>query len=151
MIGRTGESHQEALFGTIESGKFPKWDFKIQLMSEEEAGATVLHPFDLTEVWPHGDFPLIDVGVLELDRNPDNYFADGEQAAFSPSNIVPGIGFWPDKVLQSRIFSYTDAHRCRLGTHYEDLPVNAPKCPVRQYHKDGTMRFFGTKHENPDA
>ena len=96
-------------------------------------------------------YPLIDVGVLELNRNPDNYFAEIEQAAFSPSNIVPGIGFSPDKVLQARIFAYADAHRYRLGTHYEALPVNAPKCPVHHYHKDGAMRFFETRHGNTDA
>ena len=96
-------------------------------------------------------YPLIDVGVLELNRNPDNYFAEIEQAAFSSSNIVPGIGFSPDKVLQARIFAYADAHRYRLGTHYEALPVNAPKCPVHHYHKDGAMRFFETRHGNTDA
>ena len=91
------------------------------------------------------------MGVLELNRNPENYFAEIEQAAFSPSNIVPGIGFSPDKVLQARVFSYADAHRYRLGTHYEELPVNAPKCPVHHYHKDGAMRFFPTRHGNTDA
>ena len=101
-------------------------------------------------MWPHADYPPIDVGILELNRNADNYFAEIEQVAFSPSNIVPGIGFSPDKMLQARIFSYADAHRYRLGTHYEALPVNAPKVPVHNYHKDGAMRFFppGT---NPDA
>jgi catalase len=101
-------------------------------------------------VWPHGDYPLIEVGVMELNRNADNYFTEIEQAAFSPSNIVAGIGFSPDKVLQARIFSYADAHRHRLGTHYEALPVNAPKCPVHHYHKDGAMRFFAN-NPNPDA
>jgi catalase len=101
-------------------------------------------------VWPHRDYPLIEVGVMELNRNPDNYFAEIEQAAFSPSNIVPGIGFSPDKMLQARLFSYADAHRHRLGTHYEALPVNAPKCPVHHYHKDGAMRFFAN-NPNPDA
>ena len=91
---------------------------------------TPYNPFDLTKVWPHGDYPLIDVGIMELNRNPDNYFAQNEQAAFSPSNIVPGIGFSPDKMLQARIFSYADAHRYRMGTHYEALPVNMPRCPV---------------------
>ncbi len=110
---------------------------------------TAYNPFDLTKVWPHADYPLIDVGVMELNRNPDNYFAEIEQAAFSPSNIVPGIGFSPDKMLQARIFSYADAHRYRLGTHYEALPVNAPKCPVHHYHKDGPMRFFQQRHREP--
>jgi catalase len=116
-----------------------------------EAEKTAYNPFDLTKVWPHGDYPLIDVGVVELNRNADNYFAEIEQAAFSPSNIVPGIGFSPDKMLQARIFSYADAHRYRLGTHYEALPVNAPKCPVHHYHKDGAMRFFRNDTGNPDA
>ncbi len=120
-------------------------------MPEEDAEKTPYNPFDLTKVWPHADYPPIDVGVLELNENPENYFAEIEQAAFSPSNVVPGIGFSPDKVLQARIFSYADAHRYRLGTHYEALPVNAPKCPVHYYHKDGAMRFFGTRHGNPDA
>jgi catalase len=101
-------------------------------------------------VLPHGDYPLIDVGIMELNRNPDNYFAEVELAAFSPSNIVPGISFSPDKMLQARIFSYADAHRYRLGTHYEPLPINAPKCPMNHYHKDGHMRFF-PNFPNPDA
>lgn len=88
---------------------------------------------------------------MELNRNPANYFAEVEQAAFSPSNVVPGIGFSPDKMLQARIFSYADAHRYRLGTHYEALPVNRPRCPVHHYHKDGAMRFFGNDTGNPDA
>ena len=151
VIGQTRESYQEALFGAIERGEYPKWGLKVQIMPEEDAEKTPYNPFDLTKVWPHADYPLIDVGVLELNRNPDNYFAEIEQAAFSPSNIVPGIGFSPDKVLQARIFAYADAHRYRLGTHYEALPVNAPKCPVHHYHKDGAMRFFETKHSNTDA
>ena len=151
VIGQSRESYQEALFGAIERGEYPKWELKVQIMPEEEAEKTSYNPFDLTKVWPHAEYPLIDVGVLELNRNPDNYFAEIEQAAFSPSNIVPGIGFSPDKVLQARIFAYADAHRYRLGTHYEALPVNAPKCPVHHYHKDGAMRFFETKHGNPDA
>jgi catalase len=120
-------------------------------MPEAEASTTAYNPFDLTKVWPHADYPLIDVGVIELNRNLDNYFAELEQAAFSPSNVVPGIGVSPDKVLQARIFAYADAHRYRLGTHYEALPVNAPKCPVHHYHKDGSMRFFEAKTGHPDA
>lgn len=150
VIGRTRESTQEDLFDAIERGEFPKWRFAVQIMPEMEAEKTPYNPFDLTKVWPHGDYPLIDVGVLELNRNPDNYFADIEQAAFSPSNIVPGIGFSPDKMLQARIFSYADAHRYRLGAHYEALPVNAPRCPMHHYHKDGPMRFF-PNNPNPDA
>ncbi len=151
VVGRTRESTQEDLYDAIENGDFPKWRFCIQVMSEADAENAPFNPFDLTKVWPHGDYPLIEVGVLELNRNPDNYFAEIEQAAFAPSNIVPGIGFSPDKMLQARIFSYADAHRYRLGTHYEALPVNAPKCPVRHYHKDGPMRFFDNNETNPDA
>jgi catalase len=124
---------------------------QVQIMPEAEAEMTSYNPFDLTKVWPHKDYPLIDVGIVELNRNPDNYFAEVEQAAFSPSNKVPGIGFSPDKMLQARVFSYADAHRYRLGTHYEALPVNAPKCPVHHYHKDGSMRFFRNDTGNPDA
>ena len=150
VIGESRESYQEALFGAIENGEFPKWRVMVQIMPELEAEKTPYNPFDLTKVWPHNDYPLIEVGEIELNRNPDNYFAEIEQAAFSPSNIVPGVGFSPDKVLQARIFSYADAHRYRLGTHYEALPVNAPKCPVHHYHKDGAMRFFQNDAGNPD-
>ncbi len=142
VVGQTRESTQEDLFDAIEKGDYPKWTLYIQVMTDEQADAFEYNPFDLTKVWPHSDFPLIEVGVMELNRNADNYYADIEQAAFSPSNVVPGIGFSPDKVLQARIFSYADAHRYRLGTHYEALPVNKPKCPVHHYHKDGPMRFF---------
>jgi catalase len=151
IIGRTRESYQEELFGAIERGEFPKWILYVQVMPEEDALKTSYNPFDLTKVWPHGEYPLIEVGVMELNRNPDNYFTDIEQAAFSPSNIVPGISFSPDKMLQARIFSYADAHRYRLGTHYESLPVNRPKSGVAHYHKDGHMRFFDNFKENPDA
>ncbi len=150
VIGADRESYQRELFGTIENGVFPKWRLMVQVMPELEAEKTPYNPFDLTKVWPHGDYPLIEVGVMELNRNPDNYFAEVEQAAFSPSNVVPGIGFSPDKMLQARIFSYADAHRYRLGTHYEALPVNRPKCPVHHYHQDGPMRFF-PNNPNPDA
>lgn len=142
VVGRTRESTQEDLFYAIERGDYPKWKFCVQLMPETDAEKTPYNPFDLTKVWPHGDYPLIEVGIMELNRNPENYFAEVELAAFSPSNIVPGIGFSPDKMLQARIFAYADAHRYRLGTHYEALPINAPKCPVNHYHKDGAMRFF---------
>jgi catalase len=115
----------------------------VQIMPEDEADSTPYNPFDLTKVWPHGDYPLMEVGVLELNKNPDNYFADVEQAAFSPANVVPGIGHSPDKMLQFRIFSYADAHRYRLGVNYESLPVNAPRCKVDTYYRDGSMRFDG--------
>ncbi|HFA51264.1 MAG TPA: catalase [Bacteroidetes bacterium] len=151
VIGNSRESYQEELYGAIEKGNFPKWKMMVQIMPEMDAEKTPYNPFDLTKVWPHGDYPLIEVGILELNRNPDNYFAEVEMAAYSPSNIVPGIGFSPCKMLQARIFSYADAHRYRLGTHYEALPVNAPKCEVNHYHKDGKMRFFDNNTDNPDA
>lgn len=151
VIGETRESYQEDLYGAIDRGEFPRWKMYVQVMPELDAEKTNYNPFDLTKVWPHAEYPLIPVGVLELNRNPQNYFAEIEQAAFSPSNVVPGIGFSPDKVLQGRLFAYADAHRYRLGTHYEALPVNAPKCPVHHYHKDGAMRFFETKTGHPDA
>ena len=151
VVGRTRESTQEDLYGAIESGDFPKWTMFVQVMSEEQAKHTSYNPFDITKVWPHGEFPLIEVGTFELNRNADNYFAEIEQLALSPKNIVPGIGFSPDKMLQARIFSYADAHRYRLGTHYEALPVNAPKCPMHHYHKDGAMRFFANDTGNANA
>ena len=142
IIAQDRESSQRDLFEAIERGDNPKWRLCVQIMPEEEAETYHINPFDLTKVWPHGDYPLIEVGVLELNRNPENYFAEVEQASFSPSNIVPGIGFSPDKMLQARIFSYADAHRYRVGTHYEMLPVNRPKAvPVHHYHQDGPMRF----------
>ena len=151
VVGRTRESTQEDLFTAIERGEFPKWKVQVQVMPEMDAEKTSYNPFDLTKVWPHGEYPPIDIGVMELNRNPENYFNEIEQAAFSPSNIVPGISFSPDKMLQARIFSYADAHRYRLGTHYEHLPVNAAKCPVHHYHKDGAMRFFPQMTGNTDA
>lgn len=154
-IGKSRETTQEDLYNAIEKGDLPRWTVQVQVMTDAQADAwsqrTGWNPFDLTKVWPHADAPPIDIGVLELDRNPDNYFSEIEQLALSPSNVVPGIGFSPDKMLQGRIFSYADAHRYRLGTHYEALPVNAPRCPVRHYHKDGAMRFFQNDTGNPDA
>ncbi|TDL83657.1 catalase [Palleronia sediminis] len=153
LIGKTRESYQEDLYNMIESGNFPKWTMYIQVMAEEDAAKQPFNPFDLTKVWPHSDFPLIEVGEVEMNRNPENYFQMVENAAYSPSNVVPGIGFSPDKMLQARIFSYADAHRYRLGTHYEALPANAPKAAanVNHYHKDGPMRFFTNDFGNPDA
>jgi catalase len=141
LIAKDRESSQRDLFEAIERGEFPRWRFGVQIMPEKDADTYRWNPFDLTKVWPHKDYPLIEVGELELNRNPENYFAEVEQAAFSPSNIVPGIGFSPDKMLQARIFSYADAHRYRVGTHYEMLPVNRPKTSVHTYHADGPMRF----------
>jgi catalase len=141
IVGNDRESHQRDLFDAIERGDHPKWKVYVQVMPEAEAASTPYNPFDLTKVWPHGDFPLVEIGVLELDRNPDNYFAEVEQAGFSPANVVPGIGHSPDKMLQFRVFAYADAHRHRLGVNYEALPVNRPRCPVHTYHRDGPMRF----------
>jgi len=141
VVAKDRESSQRDLYEAIERGNFPKWDVQIQVMAEEEAEKCAFNPFDLTKVWPHADYPLIDVGVLELNRNPAHYFQEIEQSTFSPSNIVPGIGFSPDKMLQARVFSYADAHRYRVGTWYETLPVNRPKNAVRTYHADGAMNF----------
>lgn len=128
------------LHEAIERGEFPKWRLCVQIMPEAEAETYHIHPFDLTKVWPHKDYPLIEAGVMELNANPKNYFNEVEQAAFSPVNVVPGMGFSPDKVLQARLISYPDAHRYRLGTNFETLPVNRPVCPVHTYNRDGAMR-----------
>lgn len=149
LIGQSRESYQEDLFYAIEKGEYPKWTMYVQIMKEAEARTVPFNPFDLTRVWYHKDYPLIEVGVLELNRNPENYFSEIENAAFSPSNVVPGIGFSPDKVLQARLFSYPDAHRYRLGKNYDMLPVNQPRCPVHTYNKDGQMCYFQNK--NSDA
>jgi len=142
-IGADRESNQRDLYESIERGEFPRWTMFIQIMPEKDANTYHLNPFDLTKVWPHKDYPLIEVGVMELNRNPENFFADVEQAAFSPANIVPGISFSPDKVLQGRLFSYGDAQRYRLSVNYSQIPVNAPKCPFHSYHRDGQMRVDG--------
>ncbi len=143
IVARDRESHQRDLLESIDSGDFPKWNMKIQVMTEEQANNSSFNPFDLTKVWPHSDFPLMDLGVLELNKNPENYFADVEQAAFNPANIVPGIGFSPDKMLQGRLFSYGDAQRYRLGVNHHSIPVNRARCPVTGYHRDGQMRVDG--------
>ena len=143
IIGKCRESHQRDLYGSIENEEFPKWTMLVQIMTEEQAAKTPYNPFDLTKVWFHKDFPLIEVGVLELNRNPENYFAEVEQAAFNPANVVPGIGFSPDKMLQGRLFSYGDAQRYRLGVNHHLIPVNAARCPFHSYHRDGAMRVDG--------
>ena len=140
LAGQDRESHQRDLLGAIDRGDFPSWKLQVQVMPEKEAATYWINPFDLTKVWPHRDYGLIDVGILELNRNPDNYFAEIEQLAFSPAAVVPGIGFSPDKMLQSRLFSYGDAQRYRLGVNHHQIPVNAPRCPFRSYHRDGQMR-----------
>jgi catalase len=143
VVGRDRESSQRDLFDAIENGDFPRWKLAVQIMPEDDASKVPYHPFDLTKIWPHKDYPLIDVGVLELNRNAENYFAEVEQSAFSPANVVPGVSFSPDKMLQSRLFSYGDAARYRLGVNHHSIPVNAPKCPFHSYHRDGAMRVDG--------
>jgi catalase len=130
---------QQDLVESIDNGDFPSWTVKLQLMTEAQAQTASINPFDLTKVWPHQDYPLTEIGQLELNRNPDNYFAEVEQAAFAPSNLVPGIGASPDKMLQARLIAYQDAHRYRIGANANDLPVNAPRCPMHHYQRDGAM------------
>lgn len=143
VVGMDRESHQRDLFESIEKKDFPRWEMSIQVMTEEQADKYKENPFDLTKVWSQKEFPLIRVGMLELNRNPENYFADIEQAAFNPASIVPGISFSPDKMLQGRLFSYGDAQRYRLGVNHSQIPVNQPKCPVHSFHRDGQMRVDG--------
>lgn len=149
IIGKDRESHQRDLLENIQNNNFPKWDMKIQVMSEQSALKCSFNPFDLTKVWPHKEYPLIDVGVLELNKNPENYFAEVEQAAFNPANIVPGIGFSPDKMLQGRLFSYGDAQRYRLGVNHYLIPVNKARCPVNGFHRDGLMRVDNNYGDTP--
>lgn len=143
LVGTDRESHQRDLFNSIQEGHFPKWTMFIQVMTEEQAKKHRENPFDITKVWSQKEFPLIEVGEFELNRNPENYFAEVEQAAFNPANIVPGIGFSPDKLLQGRLFSYGDAQRYRLGVNKDLIPVNQPKVPVHSFHRDGMMRVDG--------
>ncbi len=138
-IARDRESHQRDLFEAIERGDFPKWRVWIQVMTQAQADGFRWNPFDLTKVWPHGDFPLIEVGMMELNRNPENYHADVEQSAFKPSALVPGIGSSPDKMLQARLMSYADTHLHRLGVNHHQIPVNKPRCAVRSYSRDGSL------------
>jgi catalase len=143
LVGKDRESHQRDLINSIESKDFPRWTLFIQVMPEKDAVTCPYNPFDLTKVWFHKDYPLVEVGILELNRNPENYFAEVEQSAFNPANIVPGIGFSPDKMLQGRLFSYGDAQRYRLGVNHHLIPVNAARCPVTGFHRDGAMRVDG--------
>lgn len=143
IIGKDRDSHQRDLYESIERGEFPQWTMFIQVMTMEEAEKMPYNPFDLTKVWYKKDFPLIEVGYFKLNRNPENYFAEVEQAAFNPAHIVPGIGFSPDKMLHGRLFSYGDAQRYRLGINHHLIPVNAPKFPANSYHRDGQMRVDG--------
>ncbi|NNG22003.1 catalase [Telluria aromaticivorans] len=145
LIGRDRESHLRDLYDSIEGGHYPRWTMYVQVMPEQDASSYRFNPFDLTKVWLHEDYPLMEVGVLELNRNPENHFAEVEQAGFSPAHVVPGIGFSPDKMLQGRLFSYGDALRYRLGVNHHQIPVNAPRCPVHSYHRDGAMRVDGNR------
>ncbi len=145
LEGTDPDYSQRDLFHAIQKGDFPKWRVCVQIMPEKDAETYHINPFDLTKVWPHRDYPLHEVGELELNRNPENYFAEVEQAAFEPRNVAPGMGFSPDKMLQARLISYPDAHRYRLGVNYDSLPVNKPQCPYHTYNKDGAMRFDGNR------
>ncbi|ESR22429.1 catalase [Lutibaculum baratangense] len=149
VVGADRESAQRDLFESIEQGDYPRWKFCVQVMPEADADKHWYNPFDLTKVWPHGDYPLIEVGVLELNRNPENYFAEVEQAGLTPANVIPGVGHSPDKMLQARIFSYADAHRYRLGINHHQIPVNQPKATsAHTYHMDGSMRLQGPANPN---
>lgn len=155
IVAHDRESHQRDLFDAIERGDFPRWTLYFQIMTEEQSSFYKENPFDITKVWSHKEYPLIEVGVLELNRNPENYFAEVEQAAFNPTHLVPGLGLSPDKLLQGRLFSYGDAHRYRLGVNHDQIPVNRPRCPMHSYHRDGLMRVDGnagaTKGYSPNS
>lgn len=135
------ESAQRDLFEAIERGEHPRWSLHVQLMSDAQAEALPFNPFDPTKVWPQDMFPLTELGELTLDANPDNYFAQVEQATFNPAHLVPGLCISPDKLLQGRLLAYADAQRYRVGTHHAALPVNRPQSPVHTYHADGAMRL----------
>ncbi|MBE6288119.1 MAG: catalase [Mediterranea massiliensis] len=155
LIAHDRESHQRDLFDAIARGDYPRWTLCFQIMTEEQAFRHKENPFDITKVWSHKEYPLIEVGVMELNRNPENYFADVEQAAFNPTHIVPGVGLSPDKLLQGRLFSYGDAQRYRLGVNHDQIPVNRARCPMHSYHRDGQMRVDGnngaTKGYSPNS
>lgn len=155
VVGGDRESFQRDLYEAIKKKDFPRWTMPIQIMPERDAEKVPYHPFDLTKVWPKGNYPLIEVGVFELNRKPDNYFADVEQAAFNPASVVPGISFSPEKKLQGRLFSYGDAQRYRLGVNNYQIPANTPKCPFHALHRDGAMRVDSnhgsTLHYEPNS
>jgi catalase len=140
LAGENGDAHRQDLFEAIRDGDFPSWTLYMQIMPFEEAKTYRFNPFDLTKVWPHGDYPLIKVGKMTLNRNVTDFHTEMEQAAFEPNNLVPGIGLSPDKMLLARGFSYSDAHRARLGVNYKQIPVNTPHVPVHSYSKDGVGR-----------
>jgi catalase len=139
MVSEDPDYHRRDLWNTIAAGDAPEWRLEMQIMPFEEAADYRFNPFDLTKVWPHSDYPPITIGRMVLDRNPENHFAEVEQAGFAPARLVPGIGLSPDKMLMGRVFSYHDTHLHRIGANYEQLPVNAPQCPVHSYNKDGAM------------
>ncbi|MFI5616523.1 catalase [Streptomyces sp. NPDC051567] len=151
LAGEDPDHHRHDLFEAIAGGEPPSWTLRVQVMPFEDAAGYRFNPFDLTKVWPHGDYPLIEVGRMTLDRNPEDYFVHIEQAAFEPSNMVPGIGPSPDKMLLGRLFSYPDAHRYRIGTNYAQLPPNRPRSRVSSYAKDGAMRFEPSSAARPYA
>lgn len=155
IMGQDRDSHQRDLYNAIEKGDFPKWTMYIQIMEEAEAEKVPFHPFDLTKVWSHHNYPLIEVGEFELNRNPDNYYLDVEQAAFAPSNLVPGISVSPDKVLQARLYNYADAARYRVGVNHHQIPVNKARCPVFSNHRDGLTRvddnYGSLPHYEPNS
>ncbi|MGP0221736.1 catalase [Paenarthrobacter sp. NCHU4564] len=149
LAGSDADFYIRDLHENIEAGNFPSWELHVQVMPYEDAKTYRFNPFDLTKVWPHADYPLIHVGTMELNKNPENYFAQIEQATFAPSNFVPGIAASPDKMLQARIFSYADAHRYRVGTNHAQIPVNQPKSPVHNYSQDGQGRYLFNSPSTP--
>lgn len=150
LAGTDPDYAQRDLFGAIERGDFPQWRVCIQIMTEAQADTHYENPFDVTKTWSQKEFPLIEVGILELNRNPINYFAEVEQAAFGPSNMVPGVGLSPDRMLQGRVFAYADAHRYRVGTNHQQLPVNAPRNAVNSYQRDGSMALGSNGGAGPN-
>ena len=141
IAGEDADFHRRDLYNSIAGGDFPSWTLSIQAMPYEDAKTYRINPFDLTKIWPHSDYPLIKVGTMTLNRNPENFFAQIEQAAFEPSALVPGIGFSPDKMLLGRAFAYSDTHRYRIGPNYLQLPVNRPRVEVNTYTQDGPMAY----------
>ncbi|TWT96733.1 Catalase [Botrimarina colliarenosi] len=140
IAGVDADYHRRDLFDAIQRGDYPSWTLKMQIVPFDEAADYRFNPFDLTKVWPHGDYPVQELGRLTLTRNPTDFHTEIEQAAFEPNNLVPGIGISPDKMLLGRMFAYADAHRARLGVNYKQIPVNRPQSPVHSYSKDGAMR-----------
>ncbi|MBC8485401.1 MAG: catalase [Bacteroidetes bacterium] len=150
LKGKDPDYAQRDLVGAIAKGNFPKWALKIQIMTDAQTKKFRWNPFDITKIWPHAEYPLLDVGVMELNEIPANYHADVEQAAFAPAHVVDGIGLSPDKLLQGRILAYPDAHRYRLGANYEQIPVNRPVCPVHHHQRGGMMSIDGNGGDSPN-